>query len=219
MNILKPAITIEDGPDYEELLRKIERIGRTCYKSEDKIGIGSAEKFIGRLIASGHESVIEHGSITVRVICDRGVSHEIVRHRLASYSQESTRYCNYTADKFGNELSVIDIATGFKYNLSNIKDVNKYRIWSQAMLDAERHYMEMIQAGAKPEEARSVLPNSVKTEIVMTMNLREWRHFFRLRTSNRAHPQIAEVSRMILKEFGKLYPAFFEDLITGSDPE
>ena len=217
MNIVKPAITIEDGPDYEKLLLKIEKIGRTCYKSEDKIGSGSAEKFVGRLIASGHESVIEHGSITVRVICDRGVSHEIVRHRLASYSQESSRYCNYTADKFGNEISVINIATGFQYNLSDIKDVNKYRIWAQAMLDAERHYFEMIEAGAKPEEARSVLPNSLKTEIVMTMNLREWRHYFRMRCSNRAHPQIVEVSKMILQVFAERYPAFFGDLVTTED--
>lgn len=212
MNIVKSAIVIEDGPEYDELLQKIERIGRTCYKSEDKIGIGSAEKFVSRLISSGHESVIEHGSITVRVICDRGVSHEIVRHRLASYSQESSRYCNYTADKFGNEITVIDIATGFQYDLSSEKDIKKYQIWTQAMLDAEKHYFEMIEAGAKPEEARSVLPNSTKTEIVMTMNLREWRHYFRMRCSSRAHPQIIEVSKMILKVFAERYPAFFRDL-------
>ncbi len=217
MNIVKSAIVIEDGPDYQDLLQKIERVGRTCYKSEDKIGIGSAEKFVSRLISSGHESVIEHGSITVRVICDRGVSHEIVRHRLASYSQESSRYCNYTADKFGNEITVIDIATGFQYDLSDQKDVNKYRIWTQAMLDAEKHYFEMIEAGAKPEEARSVLPNSTKTEIVMTMNLREWRHFFRMRCSSRAHPQIIEVSKMILNVFAERYPAFFGDLVTEKD--
>lgn len=217
MNIVKSAIVIEDGPEYDKLLQKIERVGRTCYKSEDKIGIGSAEKFVSRLISSGHESVIEHGSITVRVICDRGVSHEIVRHRLASYSQESSRYCNYTADKFGNEITVIDIATGFQYDLSDQKDVNKYRIWTQAMLDAEKHYFEMIEAGAKPEEARSVLPNSTKTEIVMTMNLREWRHFFRMRCSSRAHPQIIEVSKMILNVFAERYPAFFGDLVTEKD--
>lgn len=212
MNIVKSAIVIEDGPEYDKLLQKIEQVGRTCYKSEDKIGIGSAEKFVSRLISSGHESVIEHGSITVRVICDRGVSHEIVRHRLASYSQESSRYCNYTADKFGNEITVIDIATGFQYDLSSEKDIKKYRIWTQAMLDAEKHYFEMIEAGAKPEEARSVLPNSTKTEIVMTMNLREWRHYFRMRCSSRAHPQIIEVSKMILKVFAERYPAFFRDL-------
>ena len=217
MNIVKSAIVIEDGPEYDKLLQKIERVGRTCYKSEDKIGIGSAEKFVSRLISSGHESVIEHGSITVRVICDRGVSHEIVRHRLASYSQESSRYCNYTADKFGNEITVIDIATGFQYDLSDQKDVNKYRIWTQAMLDAEKHYFEMIEAGAKPEEARSVLPNSTKTEIVMTMNLREWRHYFRMRCSSRAHPQIIEVSKMILNVFAERYPAFFGDLVTEKD--
>lgn len=212
MIIVKPSIEILSTTDYETILKKIERIGRVCYKSEDKINDGSAERFIRSIIKSGHESVIEHESISVRVTCDRGVTHEIVRHRIASYSQESTRYCNYTADKFGNQISCIDLATGFRYDLNNEADQKKYEIWNRAMEAAEQYYFEMIQAGAKPEEARSILPNSLKTEIVMTMNMREWRHFIRLRGSRAAHPQIVEITKMIQKEFAQRYPVFFEDL-------
>lgn len=212
MKTIKPEIYIISKNDYAEMLEKIEKIGRVCYKSEANIKEGSAEKFIRGIVARGHESVIEHESITVKVICDRGVSHEIVRHRVASYSQESTRYCNYSNDKFGNQITCIDIATGFKYNMENDADRKKYEIWQNAMCDAEKHYFEMINAGARPEEARSILPNSLKTEIVMTMNLREWRHFLTLRCSKRAHPQIVEVSQMILKVFAEKFPAFFEDL-------
>ena len=217
MIAVKPAIELIDPPAYGELLEKIERIGRVCYKSEDKIREGSAESFIRGIIKRGHESVIEHGSLTVRVTCDRGISHEIVRHRIASYSQESTRYCNYTNDKFGNQITCIDIASGFHYNLDDPADRKKYEIWNQAMCAAESYYFAMIQAGARPEEARSILPNSLKTELVMTMNLREWRHFLKLRTSKRAHPQIVEVSRMILAEFARKYPAFFGDLLPQKD--
>ena len=217
MIAVKPAIELIDPPAYGELLEKIERIGRVCYKSEDKIREGSAESFIRGIIKRGHESVIEHGSLTVRVTCDRGISHEIVRHRIASYSQESTRYCNYTNDKFGNQITCIDIASGFHYNLDDPADRKKYEIWNQAMCAVESYYFAMIQAGARPEEARSILPNSLKTELVMTMNLREWRHFLKLRTSKRAHPQIVEVSRMILAEFARKYPAFFGDLLPQKD--
>ena len=212
MIIVKPSIEILSTTGYETILKKIEQIGRVCYKSEDKITDGSAEKFIRGIIKSGHESVIEHESISVKVTCDRGVTHEIVRHRIASYSQESTRYCNYTADKFGNQISCIDVATGFHYDLTNEADQKKYEIWNRAMEAAEKYYFEMVQAGAKPEEARSILPNSLKTEIVMTMNMREWRHFIRLRGSKAAHPQIREITDMIRKEFQERYPVFFEDL-------
>ena len=212
MIVVKPSIEILTDTSYETMLRKIERIGRVCYKSEDKIADGSAENFIRGIIKRGHESVIEHENISVRVTCDRGVTHEIVRHRIASYSQESTRYCNYTSDKFSNQISCIDIATGFHYDMNDPADRRKWEIWSSAMESAEKHYFEMIDAGAKPEEARSVLPNSLKTEIVMTMDLREWRHFIRLRGSRAAHPQIAEVTAQIRDEFVKRYPVFFEDL-------
>lgn len=212
MIIVNPSIEILSDTSYETMLRKIERIGRVCYKSEDKISADSAEGFIRGIIKRGHESVIEHESISVKVICDRGVTHEIVRHRIASYSQESTRYCNYTSDKFGSQISCVDIATGFQYDMDNEADRKKWNIWNAAMEAAEKYYFALIEAGAKPEEARSVLPNSLKTEIVMTMDLREWRHFIRLRGSRAAHPQIAEITAMIRREFTKRYPVFFEDL-------
>lgn len=212
MIAIKPSAEILSGKNYHQMLENIERIGRVCYKSEDAIHPGSAEQFIRNIITRGHESVIEHESISVRVVCDRGVSHEIVRHRIASYSQESTRYCNYTRDKFGSQLVCIDIATGFRYNLEDPADRKKYDIWTKAMEAAEGFYFQLIEAGARPEEARSVLPNSLKTEIVMTMNLREWRHFLRLRSSKRAHPQIAEIASALLEEFSAQYPVFFTDL-------
>ena len=208
-----PSIRILSCNDYQTMLEKLERIGRVCYKSEGNIKDGSAEKFIAGILKRGHESVIEHESITVSVICDRGVTHEIVRHRIASYSQESTRYCNYSQDKFANQITCIDLATGFGYDLSNEKDLAKYEVWKSACEAAEVHYFKLLELGASPEEARSVLPNSLKTEIVMTMNLREWRHFFRLRSAKRAHPQMREVSDMILKEFAERFPLFFADIL------
>lgn len=208
----KAEVLLTSTTMYEEMLKNIERAGRICYKSEDRITDDSAEKFIEMLIKRRHESVLEHNSISVLVQCDRGVTHEIVRHRIASYSQESTRYCNYSKDKFGKEINVIDIGTGFKYNYNNENDIDKYKEWLYAMEDAEKHYMKMIELGATPQEARSVLPTSLKTEIVITMNIREWRHFFKLRSSNAAHPQMREVSDMILERFIILFPVFFKDL-------
>lgn len=212
MKIVSPSIEIFSTESYEEMLRRVERAGRVCYKSEGSIQEGSAERFIKNILKRGHESVIEHGSITVKVTCDRGVTHEIVRHRIASYSQESTRYCNYANDKFDNQISCIDVATGFQYDLNDEKDLQKYRLWQEAMEAAEKYYFRMLGLGARPEEARSILPNSLKTEIVMTMNLREWRHFIRLRGSKAAHPQIREITRLLLSEFQERYPLFFEDL-------
>lgn len=208
MIIIKPYFIIEDIVDGPELLKKIEKAGRTCYKSEDKITNESSEKFVKHIIKMGHESVLEHEKISVRVICDRGVTHEIVRHRIASYSQESTRYCNYSKDKFGNEISVIEPCFWTKPDY----DDPKYHIWKAAMEFTEKAYFELIHLGATPQEARSVLPNSLKTEIVMTMNLREWRHFFKLRTSLAAHPQMLEIARPMLDEFKKLIPIIFDDI-------
>lgn len=205
MRIVEPYIEIIDQIDYRMILSKIEGIGRVCYKSEDNIKEGSAESFINKIIKSGHESVIEHESISVRVVCDRGVSHEIVRHRIASYSQESTRYCNYSKQRFGNELTFIK-------PIFWKEGSDEYTIWKNEMQNTELAYMKLISLGAKPQEARSILPNSLKTEIVMTMNLREWRHFFELRTSTAAHPQMREVASMILKEFKQTMPLFFEDI-------
>lgn len=219
MNVIKPQVILVSSKDYATMLTNIEKIGRVCYKSESKIKPGSAETFITGIIKRGHESVIEHESITVKVICDRGVSHEIVRHRIASYSQESTRYCNYTNEKFGGEITCIDISSGFHYNMNDDKDCLKYEIWNNAMMAAEKYYFDLINAGASPEEARSVLPNSLKTEIVITMNLREWRHFIKLRSSSRAHPQIKEISDIILDMFSARYPVFFNDLKSLADTQ
>ena len=213
MIIQKATVEVLSAERYEDMLRRVERIGRVCYKSEDRIQEGSAEAFIRGILRRGHESVIEHGSITVKFICDRGVTHEIVRHRIASYSQESTRYCNYVKEKFGSQITCIDLATGFRYDLSDETDRKKYEVWQRAMEDAERSYFQMIELGATPQEARSVLPNSLKTELVATMNLREWRHFFRLRADTAAHPQCREVAQMLLDRFAKDYPVFFADLL------
>ena len=225
MKIIEPSIEVLDNLDGQAILKKIERIGRVCYKSESNITDDSAERFIKSIIARGHESVLEHVSISVRVICDRGVSHEIVRHRVASYSQESTRYCNYSKDKFDNELTFIK-PCWFK---SSIEDLNKYaknKTYenSQNILNEEIEWIDIIQEiennyfmfledeNWTPEQARSVLPNSLKTEIVMTMNLREWRHFFKLRCAKAAHPQMREIANMILDEFKNEIPVVFDDI-------
>lgn len=205
MRIIEPEVEIMDDVNGNEILKKIERAGRVCYKSEDKITSESAKTFIQNLLNSGHESVIEHEKISVRIICDRGVTHEIVRHRIASYSQESTRYCNYTKDKFGNELTFIKPCFWSE-------DSEEYRLWIETMQIIENSYNKMIELGAKPQEARSILPNSLKTEIIVTMNLREWRHFFKLRTSNRAHPQMREIATMLLEQFKKEIDILFDDI-------
>lgn len=206
MKIIKPSFEILDELNGNEILKKIEKIGRVCYKSEEKITSESSKKFISNILKSGHESVIEHEKVSIRFICDRGVSHEIVRHRIASYSQESTRYCNYSKDKFGKEITVIK-------PLFWEEDSKEYKIWYEAMLHSEQAYQTLIQLGAKPQEARSILPNSLKTEIVVTMNLREWRHFFKLRTAANAHPQMREIVCMVLAKLKQEIPIIFDDII------
>ena len=201
MRIIQPSIEIMTTLDGDYILKFIERCGRVCYKSEDKITEGSAEKFVRALIKSGHESVIEHFNITVKVICNRGISHEIVRHRIGAYSQESTRYVNY---KDGIEVILP--------NYLIMPNDKVYEVWLNAMADAERHYKKMIALGARPEIARDVLPNALKTEVVITYNLRQWRHFFKQRLSRAAHPQIRQIAGMILREFKEQIPVIFEDI-------
>jgi len=205
MRLIKPGFEIVELVDGDNILKTIEKYGRVCYKSEDLITDDSAEIFVRKIIQSGHESVIEHCKISIKIICDRGVSHEIVRHRIASYSQESTRYCNYANEKFGNELTFI-IPLFFEENSK------MYKVWKSTMQMIEDNYNTMIAAGARPEEARSILPNSLKTEIIVTMNLREWRHFCKLRTSENAHPQMREIAIPILKELQRILPVVFEDI-------
>jgi thymidylate synthase (FAD) len=205
MKIIKPSFVFLDDVDGDEVLSKIEKAGRTCYKSEGQITSVSARRFVSGILKSGHESVIEHHNLSVKIICDRGISHEIVRHRIASYSQESTRYCNYTQAKFGNELTFIK---PFFWK----EDSDHYALWKAAMQNIEDSYNKLIAAGAKAEEARSILPNSLKTEIVVTMNLREWRHFFRLRTSKASHPQMREIACAMLQDFKAKIPVLFDDI-------
>lgn len=209
MKIIKPSYVIEQELNENEMLKTIERAGRTCYKSENLVNEESAKKFVTNILKLGHESVIEHEKITVRIICDRGVTHEIVRHRIASYSQESTRYCNYCNDRFGNELTFIEPCF---FSSNSEEDRKNKQIWLDTMSMIEKNYNMLIENGAKPEEARAILPNSLKTEIVVTMNLRAWRHFFKLRTDKTAHPQIREISNMILDEFKEKLPTIFGDL-------
>lgn len=210
MNVIKPSATIISPFRGEDVLRHLEQCGRVCYKSEDKITDGSAEKLIQNIIKRGHEAVLEHFNVTAKFICDRGVSHEIVRHRLASYCQESTRYCNYSKDGFGHEITVIEPCYLDKFDESPA-----YTSWLQACADAERHYFDMLDAGCTPQEARAVLPNSLKTEVVMTANIREWRHFFKLRCAPAAHPQMREVATMLLKQFYTECPLLFHDVVDG----
>ncbi len=209
MKIIEPSFAIESLLDCEQILKHIERAGRTCYKSEGKIGEDTAPAFVRSLVKRGHESVLEHVSLSVRVVCDRGVSHEIVRHRIASYSQESTRYCNYADGKFEGQVSFIRPCF---WQEDTTESLEKMRLWTESMQAAETTYRALLEQGATPQEARSVLPNSLRTEIVMTMDLREWRHFFRLRCDRASHPQMREIAIPMLAEFRRLLPEVFEDL-------
>ena len=205
MRIIEPSVEILHAPNYQQMLTHTELAARTCYKSEDKINEGSAVELIKRLIASGHHSVLEHCNISVRFICDRGVSHELVRHRLCSFSQESTRYCNYSGEKFGRELTFIRPMFFFGDDLT-------YQIWSDAMFAVESAYFDLLKEGASPQEARSVLPNSLKTDIVITANIRQWRTMFLQRCAPAAHPQMRQVMLALLGEFYERYPVLFSGM-------
>lgn len=211
MKLVKPSYTIESEIDGKKILKNLEKCARTCYKSEDKITDTSAERLIRGIIKSGHESVIEHESIRVRFVVDRGVTHEMVRHRICSFSQESTRYCNYGG---GVEFIIpcwMDIKPGEYKTHTTLEPAES--IWFTCCLNLESSYQELLRIGWTPQQARSVLPNSLKTEIVVTANLREWRKIFQLRTSKRAHPQIREVMVPLLKELQEKIPVIFEDII------
>lgn len=218
MRTVEASVEFINPPEYAVVLDTIERVGRTCYKSEDKMTEFSAEDFVRRLIQRGHEAMIEHGSVTLRFINDRGVSHEEVRHRIASFGQESTRYCNYSKDKFDGEVTYINIERGMELDATVSKLPFEVKLaiiheWMVACLDAESHYMRMLELGATPQIARSVLNNSTKTEICITMNFREWRHFIRLRNDPAAHPQMREVAQQVLDMLYEKYPVFFEEFV------
>lgn len=209
MQAIKPYTQIYKDFDGQKVLQKIEAAARTCYKSEGKIQEGSAAKMVAPLIKSGHEAMLEHASVTVKFVVDRGISHELVRHRLASFAQESTRYCNYSKDDFGSEITFI-IPEYLEYKSEG------WNIWKESMKQAEDAYFKMLDFGLSPQQARAVLPNSLKTEVVMTANLREWRHFFKLRalgTTGKPHPQMLEVAVPLLEDMKNLIPVVFDDLV------
>jgi len=208
MRIIKPSFEILNPDNLVNANRYCESIGRVCYKSENLITEDSADKFINGILKSGHETIIEHISVSVRFICDRGVSHECVRHRVASFSQASTRYCSYDKDKFGNEITVIK-PLFWEEGSAN------WQIWKDQCELAEKAYMLLLKNKATAQEARSVLPHSLATELIMTANLREWLHFFKLRalgTTGKPHPQMLEIAVPLLKEFAKLNNVIFGDM-------
>lgn len=211
MKICKQGFEIITTLDNEYITKHIERCGRICYKSEANITDESAEKFIKGIIKRGHESVIEHYSFSVKFITDRSVTHEIVRHRIASYSQESQRYVKYAGN---NELTFIEPVY---LDFESDNNVEEYMcdLWKDAMVESECFYNKMLENGSTPEQARAVLPNSTRTEIIMTANLRSWRNFMKLRTDKTAHPQIRLLAQGLLIELKKQIPVFFEDFDIG----
>lgn len=210
MKIIEPSYEILTPINGEEILKIVEVVARTCYKSEGKIAEGSAERMITMLIKNGHEAMIEFADITVKFIHNRGFSHEMVRHRLCSFAQESTRYCNYSADKFGNSITVI-IPYWIPYWELDEKTAEK-EIWYDAMTSAENAYFNLLEIGNPAQAARGVLPNDLKTEINVKANLREWRQIFKLRTSPAAHPDMRRLMIPLLKELQSRIPVIFDDI-------
>lgn len=216
MNIVKPSYEImtEISLGGEKELRLIERIARTCYKSEPKTeSIDEVKEFVRRLIKRKHLAMIEHSLLTVRFVCDRGISHEIVRHRIASFAQESTRWCNYGKDRFGG---ITVVAPEFGDSLAEQMAGGSeyaYLVWKRACESAEEAYLYLTGTGkVAPQQARSVLPTCLKTELVMSTNYREWRHFFELRGAKDAHPQVQKLANGLLEEVKTRIPIIFDDL-------
>jgi len=210
MYLLKPSFEIINFPI--RVLQKLELYGRVCYKSEERITNISAEKFCKMIKSLKHESVIEHCSATVRFICNRGFTHELVRHRLASYSQESTRYCNYK--KTGVTFIIppwVKLQLGeYTRNMLNFHNYPIHaRYWLDSLLNAEYNYNKLLEEGWSPQQARGVLPIDLKTEIIITANLREWMHIFELRCSKQAHPQMQELMVPLREEFTTRLPILF----------
>ena len=201
---------LTDLSDSTKILKDIERVGRVCYKSESNITQDSYIKFCKMLRDRGHEAMIEHSQLSVKFIVNRAIANEIVRHRLFSFAQESTRYINYSKDKFCNEIKVIEPEELLPSNSS------VYQFWYNSCKNAEDAYMALLYDNVKPEIARDVLPLSTATEIVVTGNIREWRHFFRLRCDSKAHPQLVSISRKLLNDLKSKIPVLFDD-ITYSD--
>lgn len=210
MKVIKASYEIltDLSDPINSILKPIEVAGRTCYKSEGKITEDSCIRFCQMLVSRGHEAMIEHSQISIRFTIDRAIANELVRHRLCSYAQESTRFCSYAKDKFGNEIRVIspddDILPA---------DSEAYNVWLNSCKSSESAYMNLLNSGVKPEIARNVLPLSTATEIVMTTNIRELRNIFKLRISNFAHPQMRSIMRKLLDELKQKIPVLFDDIV------
>jgi thymidylate synthase (FAD) len=224
VRILEPKLVFEDVVDGDFILQKLERAARTCYQSEGLIGPGSATKLLKKVLGLQHESVIEHVVITVRWICNRGVSHELVRHRIGSYSQESTRFCDYSNDKHGAGIGVI--APFYRKPLPGhnwacdcgAPECRRAARFLRGMEFAQSIYLEDLEDDGTPQESRGFLPNDLKTDIVSTFNLREWRWVFLKRVPKAAHPQMRQLSVPLLRAFQTLVPVLYDDLdLVGED--
>jgi thymidylate synthase (FAD) len=209
MRIVEPSWEIEDcTPDA---IARIERVARTCYRSEGMISAGTAARLVRKLVKRGHFPMFDHAYASARIVCDRGVTHELVRHRIGvGYAQESTRFCNY-----GNETKHPD-GLAFVRPLFWPEADSRFHHWVKAMRAAEDYYLSLLADGATPQEARSVLPNSLRTEIVVTGTFTFWRHLFDLRTAKDAHPQMRQIMVPLLAEFVRRWPEAFEDLTRPS---
>ena len=207
VKIVEPSYRILTPINGKEILQHIEKIARTCYKSEDRITEDgeSAKKLIKSLIELGHTAMIEHYSISVQFTTDTGFLKDITRHRLASFAAESTRWCNYSKGKFDNQISVIKPV--------NIQEGSReYEIWLECMKNIEKSYMEMAELGCAPDQMRMLLPHSTKTDINITANIREWRHIFKIRLFGHAHPSIKQLLDPLLKDFQKEIPILFDNI-------
>ena len=203
MKIVEPWVEVEKI-DGTKIMKRIERACRTCYRSEGKITEDSYKNLIKNCITRGHESVLEHEKVTVRIYSDIGSYKDLTRHRFASFSVESTRYCSYDKDKYGNEIKFI--------NPVYIEDKNVYELWKKTMQEIEKNYIEMKKLDATTDMCREVLPHSTAAEYTMTANIREWKHIFSLRANNHVHPSIRQIMIPLLKYFQKEMPEIFGDV-------
>ncbi len=207
MKTIKQSVEIITSIDNAQVLKHLELCARNCYKSEGFIteDTTSAEKMINKLITLDHTAMIEHFSVTVRLICDVGVYKDLTRHRMASFAIESTRYCNYSKDKFGNEITFV-MPSHIEQNSELLK------VWTETMQVIENNYNLMAEMGATPDQLRMLLPHSTAASVIMTANIREWRHVFNLRCSDKAHPTVQEVMKLLLVQMYDKMPILFEDL-------
>lgn len=212
VKIVQPQIEILTPLDGDYIIKHLELCARNCYKSEDKITEDSAKAMIKKLLELGHEAMIEHFSITVKFTTDVGAYKDLTRHRMASFAIESTRFCNYSKGKYGNELTFMQP--------SNIEEGTElYNIWYKTMEMIEKSYLEMAEKGAKADQLRMLLPHSTKADVIMTANIREWRHVFKLRCAPAAHPSVRHIMLMLLNEFRKKIPVLFDDIPYGLEEE